>query len=490
MKSLVHFDQTINKSLQDWHIPGAAVAIVKDEETLYMKGHGLRDIELGLPITENTRFPIASMTKTFTAMGAAILVDEGLLSWDQPVRDLMPGFRLADDYATARTTLRDLLSHRTGLPRHDATWYGTHKTQQELYDGLRHLKSSADFRSLWQYNNLMYEVVGLMCAQASGAESWESFIQNRVIDPLGLTSTTANAEKAGSTRFSDIALPYRLKNGENEPHRIPVFEHNLGPAGSIHSTLTDMITWIKVHTNRGLSKGVQLVSEQNLGHMHTPQMLIEATAQQISLFNNKLFSYGLGWFIEPYQGVTLCHHGGNVGGFSLITGFVPQENIGLVVLTNIKGTFLTKALMYEALDRVLGVDSGKTKDWISEYLKLSHKSEQEELNALVDSNLARIADSPASHELKDYAGTYIAPGYADIEIKRKDNELWGFYAGEWFKLLHYHYDIFELDRRETFGDTIKVSFISDSDGLINQLHFPIEPEVANTVFHISVVTSK
>ena len=292
MNSLNNFDQTIDQALKDWDIPGAAVAIVKGDETLHMKGHGFRDIESRLPITEHTRFPIASMTKSFTAMGAAILVDEGLLNWDQPIRDLSPGFRLADDYATAHATLRDLLSHRTGLPRHDITWAGSGKTRQELFDGLRHLKPNADFRTLWNYNNLMYEVVGLLCAQVSGAESWETFIQERVIDPLGLTSTTAGAVSSGGTSFSDIALPYKLKRCESEPHRIPVYDNPLGPAGSIHSTLTDLVTWIKVHTHAGISNGVQLVSPKNLEMMHTPHMLIPATPLQKEMLNIHYFPTG------------------------------------------------------------------------------------------------------------------------------------------------------------------------------------------------------
>ncbi|MDB9951898.1 serine hydrolase [Porticoccaceae bacterium] len=482
MKPLTDLDQTINQALQDWHIPGAAVAVVKGDKILHMKGHGFRDLEQGLPVTEHTRFPIASMTKSFTAMGAAILVDEGLLNWDQPIRDFLPDFRLYDDYATSHATLRDLLSHRTGLPRHDATWHGTGKTRQALFDGLRHLKPNFDFRTLWQYNNLMYEVVGLLCTHVSGAHSWENFIQSRVLDPLGLASTTASAEPAGSTRFEDIALPYRLKNGENTPERVPVYNNPLGPAGSIHSTLTDLVTWIKVHTHGGLSDGVQLVSPKNLHAMHTPHMLIPAAEHQKALFNNEIFSYGMGWFIEPYQGMTLCHHGGNIGGFSLMAGFVPQEDLAVVILTNIKGKPMAKALMYEAVDCALGIENHKTKNWSAEYLKLTEQADKKQLETIAESDLARIPDAPASHPFENYAGIYAAPGYADFHIKWEDNGLWGFYAGEWFSLLHYHYDIFELDRLEARGDKTKLSFALNNEGFITDLYFPVEPEVGDTQF--------
>ncbi|ETN91611.1 FmtA-like protein [Gammaproteobacteria bacterium MOLA455] len=482
MKSLTDLDQTINQALQDWHIPGAAVAVVKGDETLHMKGHGFRDVEQGLPITEHTRFPIASMTKPFTAMGAAILVEEGLLNWDQPIRDVLPDFRLYDDYATSHATLRDLLSHRTGLPRHDATWHGTGKSRQALFDGLRHLKPNADFRNRWQYNNLMYEVVGLLCAKVSGADSWESFIQARVIDPLGLSATTANAEPEGSTRFTDIALPYRLKNSDSEPSRIPVYKNPLGPAGSIHSTLTDLVTWIKVHTHGGMSNGLQLVSPENLAVMHTPHMIIPATAQQKNLMNHGLFAYGLGWFIEPYQGVTLYHHGGNIGGFSLMAAFVPQEAIGVVVLTNCKGKAMAKALMYHALDVALGIDPAHTKNWSAEFLNAAQQTEQEANNALAQSAADQVKNASASHALEDYAGTYTAPGYADILVKCEDKTLSALYAGEWYAVHHYHYDVFELDREETYGDRVKFSFALDNSGSIGALNYPIEPEIGTTCF--------
>ena len=273
IKTLTDFDQTINHALEDWHIPGAAVAVVKGEQVLHSGGYGLRDIEQELPVTENTRFPIASMTKPFTALGAALLVEEGLLDWDTPIRDVMPDFRLFDDYASQHLTLRDLLSHRTGLPRHDSTWYGNEKTRQELFDGLRHLKPNAAFRSLWQYDNLMYETAGLLCAQLSGADSWEDFIQTRILDRLGMDATTPNFDKPDSTRFTDIALPYRLKKGHNSAEQIPCYHNPLGPAGSMHSMLNDMVIWLKVHAN-----GSSLLSVYNLKQMHIPHTLIPATA--------------------------------------------------------------------------------------------------------------------------------------------------------------------------------------------------------------------
>ena len=477
IKTLNDFDQYINQALQDWNIPGAAVAVVKGDQVLHSGGYGFRDMEQGLPVTENTRFPIASMTKPFTTMGVALLVEEGLLDWDQPVRDVMPDFRLFDDYATQHATLRDLLSHRTGLPRHDCTWAGKEKNRQELFEGLRHLKPNAGFRSLWQYNNLMFETAGLLCAQVTGADSWEDFIQTGILDLLGLDDTTPNFDKPESTRFTDIALPYRLKKGQSTPEQMPFYANPIGPAGSMHSTLNDMVTWLKVHTN-----GSPVISPYNLKQMHTPHMLIPATAQQELMFNNSLFAYGLGWFIEPYQGATLLHHGGNINGFSLMAGFVPQEQVAVVVLTNIDAKGLRGALLYEAVDRALGVDSSRTKDWSSVYLKANDKMVEAALKAEQSSDQDRVADAPASHPLAAYAGSYTAPGYADIKIKWRDNQLMAWHLGEWFACNHYHYDVFDVDMREIHDETLKISFTLDNQGAISQLLIPIEPAIGDMAF--------
>jgi len=482
IKTLKNFDDYINQALADWHIPGAAVAVVKGDKVLHSGGYGLRDRQQGLPVTENTRFPIASMTKPFTAMGAAILVDDGLLDWDQPVRDVLPEFRLYDDYATQHATLRDLLSHRTGLPRHDSTWHGTSKTREEIFEGLRHLKPNADFRSLWQYNNLMFETTGLLCQRVTGSDSWDDFIQTRILDPLNLKSTTPRGPAVQGAEFTDVALSYQLKNGESTPRPFPITPSLMGPAGSMHSTLNDMVAWLKVHTNEGKSNGVQLVSPYNLQQMHTPHMLIPATVPQTQMFNNCLFAYGLGWFIEPYQGVTLIHHGGNIDGYSLMAAFVPQEQLAVVVLTNIQGKSLRGALLYEAIDRALEVDSASTKDWSAELLKTNETAVQSALASQGSSDADRVKNAPASHALANYAGVYAAPVYADIEVRMEGDGLRIHHAGEWFDLLHYHFDVFEIDMTERYDGKEKISFRLNNQGDIDCLQIAIEPAIGEMSF--------
>ena len=477
-KTLADFDQYINQALQDWHIPGAAVAVIKGDEVLHQGGYGFRDIEKRLPVTENTRFPIASMTKAFTVMGVALLVDEGLLDWDQPIRDVMPDFRLADDYATQHATLRDLLSHRTGLPRHDAAWYGSDKGIDEIFPELRHLKPTAAFRSAWQYNNLMYETAGLLCVKVSGVSSWYEFIQTRILTVLGMHDSIPKYKKDDEDN-ANIALPYRLKNGETTPQKIPFYDNPLGPAGSIYSTLKDITTWLKVHTHAGQHNGQPFVSPYGLQQMHTPHMLMPATAAQQAMFNNNLYSYGMGWFIEPYKGVTLIHHGGNIDGFSVMGAFVPQEQLAIAILTNVDGKGLRTALMYEALDRALGVEG---KDWSQEILKRNNETVTAALKANEQTAAESVVGVSPSHDLADYVGSYEQPGYCDIDIKLDGSELQAKFYGAWWPFIHCHYDVFEIDMSSRHDEKLTVSFSLDNHGIIHSINVPIEPDIGDSAF--------
>nr|MBN1229374.1 beta-lactamase family protein [Anaerolineae bacterium] len=292
----------IEETLDSWHAPGAAVAVIREDDVLYMSGYGLRNIQTGDPVTAHSCFPIASMTKAFTTMGAALLVDEGLMDWDKPLRDVMPEFRLNDEYATQHATLRDLLSHRTGLPRHDAVWYGTGLTHDEIVKKLRYLKPNGTFREKWQYNNMMFEVVGHLTARIAGVENWEELMHQRIFEPLGMTATWATYQ--GMVDNTDnYAMPYRVKRSTKEIEPIPFYVDPSGsPAGSIHSSLGDLVTWLKVHINAGRSGERQFVSAGNLAQLHKPHMLRPAGGVDMQLFNTTLFAYGLGWFVDPYRG--------------------------------------------------------------------------------------------------------------------------------------------------------------------------------------------
>ena len=180
------FDAYVARTMQEWKVPGVAIAVVQDGKVILSRGYGLRDTKNNLPVTTRTMFPIASITKSFTVATQATLSTEGKLDWDKPVRDSLPEFRLEDDFLTARVTTRDLVTHRTGLPRHDASWYHTDTPRGELVHSLRYLEKSKDLRQTFQYNNLMYLTAGYLAGRLNGG-SWEDAVRQRLFGPLGMS---------------------------------------------------------------------------------------------------------------------------------------------------------------------------------------------------------------------------------------------------------------------------------------------------------------
>lgn len=484
MSRLENYGQFIQEAMQSWHCPGAAVAVVKGDEVLHMGAYGLRDVESNLPMTQDTRFAMASVTKSFAAMSVALLVDDGKLEWDKPVSEYMPEFILDDDYVTRHITVRDMLSHRTGLPRHDFAAWRINITRAELIKRMKHFKFSASFREKFQYNNLMYYATGYLVEKVSG-QPWEAFVQKRIFDPLGMTAS--NFEPTAPQEGQITAWGYRVDRDENGGAkgliRMPYGEHTtLSPssAGALFSTLADLIQWIKVHINDGLLGSARLVSPNNLKQMHLPQTIIPGGGASEALTGNTIFTYGMGWFVEPYRGYTVVQHGGNVEGFSLIIGFVPQEHLGIVGLTNIAGLPLRDVLLYESIDRALDLPD---RDWNTKYHGLFDPIIVGSAKGKQTAAEERLADATPTHSLETYAGTYAADGYPDFGVKFENNSFQACTFGSlgWSELRHYHYDVFQWHLAD-FDEWINIRFLMNDNGEIDSVSVPIEPAVENVVF--------
>lgn len=467
----------VEQAMASWKIPGTALAVIRGNDVLHMAGYGSRNLESKEPVTPETRFAIASSTKAFTAMGVALLVDDGVVEWDKPVREYLPTFKLQDSYAAEKITLRDMLCHRSGLPRHDLSWYNAPFTREQLVQNVAHHEPSLTFREGWQYQNLMFVTAGYITGLMAHTH-WEDFIQTRIFDKLGMT---ASSFAASEMRQSDnYAMPYRIKRGEVDTVEKMDFYDNqiMGPAGSIHSNLTDLAKWLKVHLNDGQSDGVQLISPANLAQMHQPQMVIPVSGINARLFKSTISTYGLGWFIEPYRGYTFVHHGGNIDGFSVIVSFVPEEKLGVIVLTNADGKPLRDILSREVLDRVLDLPDS---DWNTKFHAVyseMYKAQDQEKDT---TDTERVPDTTPSHPLPDYAGEYTAVGYANFNVKVEDDHLLGWLGGAWYPLEHYHYDVFILNL-ERFELRLKVSFVVDTRGTVASVVMPIEPTVKDVSF--------
>lgn len=478
------FDPYVNDAMKSWHCPGAALAVIKGDRVIHQNAYGLRDVENALPMTEDTRFALGSVTKSITAMTVALLVDDGLLEWDKPVREYIPEFILADAYATEHVTVRDLLSHRTGLPRHDFSAWRLDVRRDEFIKRMRHLEFSTSFREKFQYNNLMYTVAAYLVDTVS-RQRWEDFVQQRIFTPLKMAASSLRPEPTQPGQIN--ANSYRVDRDTDGQAkglvRMPLGNHteiSPGAAGALFSTLADLIRWLKVHINQGRVDGAQFVSPDSLKQMHLPQTVIPGGGAAEALYGHSIAAYGFGWSIRPYQGRTLVSHTGGVEGQSTVIGFIPEENIGAIVLTNIGLLPLKEALLFEALDRVLNLSprdwNAKIHEFFDPLLGAAAKGKQTAARE-------RLKEAPPTHPSAAYEGTYKADGYPDFAVRRHGDQLEACTVGslDWSPLRHYHFNVFEWHLADV-DIWLKIRFLIDDNGAVDRVSVPLEPAVKDILF--------
>lgn len=474
------FDDFVNQALKEWKVPGVAVAVIQDGKIILLKGYGYRDVEKQLPVTPNTLFSIGSISKSFTVTTLGMEMDEGKVDWDKPVRDYLPSFKMYDPVLTEQMMIRDLITHRSGLPRHDMVWYSSDFPREDLVRRLQYLEPNKPLRSTFQYNNLMFMTAGYIAGLLNG-KSWEDTIHVRIFTPLGMNTTDFSLKDMQSS--SDFAMPYRKGNDvKSEVKRMPFDEQcpdrcAIGPAGEINSTASDVSRYVLFHLNKGKVDGKPLLSENNAVQMQTPQMVLQGTPD---FKEESEASYGMGFFISQYRGHKRVEHGGNLDGFSAELAFLPNDGIGVVVLSNLDGTGLPNVIAYNAIDRLLGLDQTP---WSQRYLQMETKGREAEQEAKNKGYVAHKTDTHPSHDLKDYVGDYGHPGYGVVSIAPD---------GAGFKMsinkitsavTHLHYDVFQVP--DTPFDPLaklKVAFFSDAHGDISSLALPLETNVKDIVF--------
>lgn len=467
--------------MKTWNVPGLGVAIVKDGEPILVKGYGLRDIEKKLPVTENTQFAIGSSSKAFTSLTLGMLVEQGVIDWNEPVRTYLPSFELDDDFASERMTPRDLLCHRSGLPRHDLMWYGSTASREEIFSRLKYLEPNEDFRTVFQYQNLMFMTAGYLAGQVTGT-SWEYLVANRIFDPLGMDNSNVSVDVM--QRSQDHAYGYEEKENkdtkEKELELMPFRNiDTVGPAGSINSSAHDMARWVLLQLNKGAYGDVQLATPATMAELHRPHAIVTGGmfAQLLKQPELPHMMYGLGWFVQPYRGHELIHHGGNIDGFSAMVAFMPDDNVGVVLLSNKNGTPLPIPLAFSIFDRLLGFEET---DWNGRYKLVWSQLEgaQDETEALEDIN--RKKDTHPSHDLDDYVGDYKHPGYGQIQITKNAEALKVTFNGMSSNLKHWHFDVFRASE-EPF-DGLKFSFLNNLNGDLDKLAITLEQTVAAIEF--------
>jgi CubicO group peptidase (beta-lactamase class C family) len=429
----------IEETLAEWQVPGAAVAVVTADDVLFLDAFGHSDVDAGQLVTPETLFPIASVTKSFTAAAMALLVDRGRVDWDTPVRSYASSFALYDEFVSARVTPRDLLSHVTGVPRHDALWSNRDSSREELMRCLAYLEPNADLRQVYQYSNLLYMAAGYLVGIVE-ASSWEEFVRAELFEPLGMKAT--NFSIAESKFLPNCSRAYAIEDGR--PCQVDYYERQqaIGPCGAIVSSATEMSRWVRLHLGRGRIDSRRVISEPQVRELHSVQVLFQKDGRYPEM-SNADSGYGLGWTIEDYRGHKLINHGGGITGFSSYATFMPSVGVGMIILTNLDAAYpATRSISWNLYDRYLRVAPAP---WRTRYIE--ERAEAEAAASLIADieEEDRIAGTSPSHALQEYAGTYRHPGYGDLNVAHESYGLSVAHNDRRFPLTHYHYDVFRSD---------------------------------------------
>jgi CubicO group peptidase (beta-lactamase class C family) len=464
-------ERLIAEAMDEWKIPGLAVAVMQNGEVALVRAYGLRDVEAGLPVTIDTQFLIGSITKSFNSTGLALLVDERRLDWKKPVRDYIPEFRLHDAVATDRITVRDLLCHHSGLPRHDWVWLPGDLSPAQMLAAMRYLEPSDDIRSTHQYSNLGYLVAGMVAERISG-QSWTEFTRARLTDKLHMT-VTCMAEDLAAT--ADAAMPYAM-DGDTRL-RAKLWPIRVTAAGAINTSIASFANWLRLHLDKGEFEGQRLLSPALIQQLQTPR--VHVNAPEFAEYGD--VHYGLGFRSHWYRGERVVWHTGGFIGCGTLMAILPDRGVGVAVFTNRDPSAVPEILANYVFDRVSGKEPIP---WLDRFRERRRKFvAQLEIDRQARKATRRLNTRP-SHDLADYAGAYEHPGYGRITITHAEGKLNWAYRGMSEPLAHRHYDTFELPEApdRLLPDRLAISFSTDREGNIASLAAPFEPLVKDIVF--------
>lgn len=469
--SLESLDAYYEKALNDWNLPGMAIGIVKDGELIFSKGYGVLEVgRRGAP-DENTLFAIASNTKAFTASILAMLVQEGKIGWNDRVQEYLPWFEVYDPWVSRQATIRDLLSHRIGLGTFsgDVVWYKSGLSTEEIVGAAAHLPQAFDFRSGYGYSNLMYMAAGLVIEVVTG-KSWAENVKERILDPLGMNRTivgTAELEAKGN-----FATPHAQVDGKNIPIKWEDWTQ-VAAMGGLTSSVRDVAQWMIFNMNHGIWGGDTLLSPASINLLWTPHSNFVVNHTRPQDFNRHFNAYGLGWGLSDYHGRLSIGHTGGYDGMLSEVRILPEEKMGIVVLTNGVKSPMTAITNY-TLETLLGFEP---RDWSAEILeRLSRRPEEDRRITAIKE--ARVLNTTPTLDLQACTGTYHSAIYGNIFI-REDN---GVLRLEFehspelsASLSHWHYDTWKIewDKLHAWFDFGVLKFNADNKQKVISLDFEV-----------------
>jgi CubicO group peptidase (beta-lactamase class C family) len=449
-------DSLVHVVMNDWQIPGMAIAIIKDNDVILKKGFGTKSPEDFLPVDENTVFQIGSISKSFTAALIAMLVDEGKLSWSDKIIDHLPDFKLYDTLATKSIQVRDIMTHRSGLRGQAGTYIpNMGYDRDDIYSFLKHIKPATELRSTYAYNNITFIIAAKLIEKYTG-KSWEENIRKRIFEPLGMTGSSVNEEGFLNSENRSLSCEFEYDNGIKnkwlyDDDRALFWLTVIGPAGSVNSTATDLIKWSKFHLNKGKVDGKEIISEKNIKYLHTGQIITSMDSARIT-------TYGHCWFIEQTNRYRLYFHTGTTWGFTAICAFVPEINLGIAILVNSESPAEPRyAIMRSIIDWIMfgKVNKDYHAEMFTEFIKESQENAKKKSEEETD-------EFTESRQYDEYADTYHNEILGNAEIKVENEKLLITIGKQsWTsELKHVNGNKFEFRMQ---GHTFPLQFIFDCD---------------------------
>jgi CubicO group peptidase (beta-lactamase class C family) len=457
-------DAYVERAMRAWHVPGVAIAIVVNDSVVLAKGYGVRELGKPDPVDAHTLFAIGSNTKLFTATAIGMMVDAGRMAWDEHATTYLPGFQLYDPWVTREITIRDLLSHRSGLGRRgDNLWYGSPYDRDEVLRRIRYLRPNTSFRSAYGYQNIMFLAAGQALAAAAGMR-WDDVIAQRIFAPLGMRESNTSVEALRGER--DVATPHLIL--PTGVRAVPWRNiDNVAPAGSINSSVSDMAQWLRLLLGNGTYAGRQLVRAPTLAEIESPQTIVPSRPD--TLFPSTHFTmYGLGIGMRDYLGRKVLAHSGGIDGMLSEVRVVPEARLGFVILTNAEGHMLGPALAMRIIDAYLGA---APRDWSAVYLAMFQRARAQEDSAEKALAAARVPGTRPSLPLERYVGTYADTMYGTATVALERGALVVRYGPAFTgDLEHWHYDTFRVRWRDPRAETGFVTFELGAAGTVTHMN--------------------